>query len=157
MSRSQGRHDARVRSDTRPKPGPSRRTPRPHDRVAGRARAGRPGPRPDAARRVERPKRTSEPRPILKTLTKLTARAVLGVVILAVFVFGVFPTGSYMEQRRELNRAIDELEALEAENQGLQERVSRLESDEEIERVAREQFGLGHPDEESYLILPPGG
>lgn len=84
------------------------------------------------------------------------ARAILGVVILAVFVFGVFPTGSYVEQRNELNRAIDELEQLEADNHELRDRVERLESDEEIERVAREDFGLVRPQEESYLILPPG-
>jgi len=86
----------------------------------------------------------------------VVARAVLTLVILAVFVFGVFPTGSYMEQRNELKRAVHELEQLEAENQGLQERVARLESDEEIERVAREEFDMQFPDEESLLILPPG-
>lgn len=81
---------------------------------------------------------------------------ILGVVILAVFVFGVFPTGSYVEQRNELNRAIDELEQLEAENGDLQDRVARLESDEEIERVARQEFDMVKPEEETYLILPPG-
>lgn len=81
---------------------------------------------------------------------------ILGVVILAVFVFGVFPTGSYVEQRNELNRAIDELEQLDAENGDLQDRVARLESDEEIERVARQEFDMVKPEEESYLILPPG-
>jgi cell division protein FtsB len=98
-----------------------------------------------------------ESRPILKTLTKGVARAILGVVILAVFVFGVFPTGSYVEQRNELNRAVDELEQIEADNELLQRRVARLESDEEIERVARQEFDMVLPDEESYLILPPGG
>ncbi len=77
-------------------------------------------------------------------------------VILAVFVFGVFPTGSYVEQRNELNRAITELEQLEADNVELQNRVARLESDEEIERVARQEFDMVLPEEESYLILPPG-
>jgi cell division protein FtsB len=75
---------------------------------------------------------------------------------LAVFVFGVFPTGSYVEQRSELDRAVDELEQLEGGNDLLQRRVVRLESDEEIERVARQEFDMVLPDEESYLILPPG-
>ena len=92
----------------------------------------------------------------MKTLTKFTARAVLGVVILAVFVFGVFPTGSYVEQRNELRDAEGELADLEAENAKLESRVERLESDEEIERVAREEFDMVFPNEESYLILPPG-
>lgn len=75
---------------------------------------------------------------------------------MAVFVFGVFPTGSYVEQRNELDRAVDELEQLEGDNDLLQRRVVRLESDEEIERVARQEFDMVLPDEESYLILPPG-
>lgn len=78
-------------------------------------------------------------------------------MILTVFVFGVFPTGSYVEQRQELDRAVDELDALEADNASLQERVTRLESDEEIERVARQEFDMVFPEEETYLILPPGG
>ena len=121
------------------------------------------GPRPARVRRDGRaatsrssPARATEPRPILKTLTKFVARALLGVVILAVFVFGVFPTGSYVDQRNELDRAVDELEALERENENLESRVERLESDEEIERVARNEFDMVLPNEESYLILPPG-
>lgn len=78
-------------------------------------------------------------------------------MILAVFVFGVFPTGSYLEQRNELDRAVDQLDALERENENLESRVERLESDEEIERVARNEFDMVLPNEESYLILPPGG
>jgi cell division protein FtsL len=84
------------------------------------------------------------------------ARALLGLVILAVFVFGVFPTGSYVDQRNELDRAVDELDALERENEKLESRVERLESDEEIERVARNEFDMVLRSEESYLILPPG-
>jgi cell division protein FtsL len=103
------------------------------------------------------PARANEPRPILKTLTKIVARALLGLVILAVFVFGVFPTGSYLEQRNELDRAVDQVDALKRENENLESRVERLESDEEIERVARNEFDMVLPNEESYLILPPGG
>lgn len=141
---------------TRPSPGPRRRAPQSHARVSGRARPGRPQPRRSDARNVDRPRRTTEPRPVLKTVTKVVARAILGVVILAVFVFGVFPTGSYVDQRNELNRAIDELDQLEAGNDELEDRVARLESDEEIERVARQEFDMVLPEEESYLILPPG-
>lgn len=86
----------------------------------------------------------------------MAARTVVGVVILAVFVFGVFPTGSFIEQRNELQDAEQELTELQAENVELESLVERLESDEEIERVAREDFGMGRSDEESLLILPPG-
>lgn len=154
MSRSAQRPSGH-RTAERPRPGPRprRRPAQAHDKVAQRSRRGTPAQRRPADARSDR----SEPRPILKTLTKLVARAVLTLVILAVFIFGVFPTGSYLEQRKELNRAIVELDEIQAENEALQLRVERLESDEEIERVARKEFDMVLPSEESYLILPPGG
>lgn len=96
------------------------------------------------------------PRPLLRTLTKVAARAVLGVVILAVFVFGVFPTGSYVDQRNELQDAERQLADLKGDNADLVDRVRRLESDEAIENKARADYGLERPEDESYLILPPG-
>lgn len=80
----------------------------------------------------------------------------LGLVILAVFVFGVFPTGSYVDQRQQLDDAEDELTELQAVNEELEAQIIRLESDSEIEREAREEFNLVLPNEESYLVLPPG-
>ena len=93
----------------------------------------------------------------LRPLTRFMARLGLAVIIFAVFVFGVFPTGRYVEQRQELDRATTELRLLEAENEALLERVQRLESDEEIERVARSEYDLVRPDEEVYADLPPAG
>ena len=150
------------RGATRQAPGPRRRVAQSHDRVSGRARAGRPtkaksGERVAVNPRAPRRDRANAaPRPILRTLTKFTARAVLGVVILAIFVFGVFPTGSYVEQRNELQDAETELSELQADNANLEARIARLESDEEIERVAREEHGMVFPTDESYLVLPPG-
>lgn len=77
-------------------------------------------------------------------------------MILAVFIFGVFPTGSFLEQREQLQDAEQELLELQAENSSLEARVDRLESDSEIERVARNDFDMVLPNEESYLVLPPG-
>ncbi|MGI9607374.1 MAG: FtsB family cell division protein [Acidimicrobiales bacterium] len=78
-------------------------------------------------------------------------------IVLAVFVFGVFPTGQFVEQRDELDRATLELDALLAENRSLQEGVDGLQTDAAIERVAREQYDLVLPGEEVYAILPPAG
>lgn len=87
----------------------------------------------------------------------LVARVGIGLVILAVFVFGVFPTGRYLEHRSDLDRARRDLAELRAENARLQSRVDRLESDSEIERVARAEYDMIFPGEESYAVLPPGG
>lgn len=151
-----------ARGATRQAPGPRRRPAQSHDRVSGRARAGRPSKLkandrvPVKAQSPRRSRDSSAPRPILRSLTKFAARAVLGLVILAIFVFGVFPTGSYVEQRNELMDAEFELSDLQAENADLESRIARLESDEEIEKVAREEHGMVLPNEESYLVLPPG-
>jgi cell division protein FtsB len=93
----------------------------------------------------------------LRPITRFLARLGLAAIIFAVFVFGVFPTGRYVEQRQELDRSTQELRLLEAENAELQERVDRLESDEEIERVARGEYDLVRPNEEVYAVLPPAG
>lgn len=78
------------------------------------------------------------------------------VVVLAVFVFGVFPTGSYVDQRNDLQDAEQELIELRAENAELDARVARLGTDAEVEREARAEFNMSQPGEENYLILPPG-
>ena len=92
---------------------------------------------------------------MLRVATKVVGRMVLGLVIVAVFVFGVFPTGSYVEQRNELRSAEEELADLRSENAVLEARIARLGSDAEIELEARE-FGLVRPEEENYLIIAPG-
>ena len=142
----------------RPRPGPkrshgavSRRTGSSPRRGAG---AGRTTERTVGAKRADRA--VARPRPILRKLTTTVLRALIGIVILAVFVFGVFPTGSFLEQREQLQDAEQELLELQAENSSLEARVDRLESDSEIERVARNDFDMVLPNEESYLVLPPG-
>lgn len=94
---------------------------------------------------------------VLKPLGKFVARVGLALLIVAVFVFGVFPTGRYLEQRSDLDKAKVDLEELQSENFELQRRVDLLQSDPEIERVARDQYDLVYPDDEVYAVLPPAG
>lgn len=94
---------------------------------------------------------------MLKPLGKFVARVGLGLLIVAVFVFGVFPTGRYLDQRNDLDKARIDLEEIQAENSELQRRVDLLQSDPEIERVARDLYDLANPDDEVYAVLPPAG
>lgn len=94
---------------------------------------------------------------MLKPVGKFVARVGLALLIVAVFVFGVFPTGRYLDQRNDLDRARTDLEEIQAENNDLQRRVDLLGSDPEIERVARDQYDLVYPDDEVYAVLPPAG
>ncbi len=78
--------------------------------------------------------------------------AVVGLAFLA-----VFPTRTYLSQRRDLANTEQRLAVLSGQNQELSARVARLNTDAEIERLAREQYNLVRPGEEAYAILPPPG
>ena len=67
---------------------------------------------------------------------------------------GVFPTHTFLTQRAATSEAKGELGDLQARNRALDQRVRRLQTPEEIERIAREQYGLVRPGEVAYAILP---
>ena len=72
-----------------------------------------------------------------------------------VLFLGVFPTRTYLNQRRSTSTAEAQLSELQASNAQMQQRVDTLQTDAEIERIAREQYGLAKPGEEVYHVLPP--
>jgi cell division protein FtsB len=85
---------------------------------------------------------------------------VLAVVLLgalALTVSGVVPFRQLIEQRRAVEEGRQQLAALEDENRILEEDVAALYTDEEIERVARDQYGLVRPGETGYVIVSPPG
>ena len=84
----------------------------------------------------------------------------LAVVVVAVvsagaaLLLGVVPFQGWLEQR-DRNAALRvEVEAVEAGNRAYEDRMDALDTDEEIERLAREEYGLVRPDEEAYAIQP---
>jgi cell division protein FtsB len=76
------------------------------------------------------------------------------VALVAVLFLGVFPTRTYVAQRRGLAAAHQRADVLAAQNRELAARKQKLETDAEIERIAREQYNLVRPGEEAYAILP---
>ena len=76
------------------------------------------------------------------------------VVLVGVLFLFVFPTRTYVSQRRGLGDARERVAVLSAENRRLAAQVKRLNTDAEIERIAREQYNLVRPGEEAYAILP---
>jgi cell division protein FtsB len=81
----------------------------------------------------------------------------VGVTLVALLFLAVFPTRTYLAQRRDLAATERRLAVLASENKELAARVDRLNTDAEIERLAREQYNLVRPGEEAYAILPPPG
>jgi cell division protein FtsB len=83
------------------------------------------------------------------------ARIVVASVIFIGILFGaVYPTRTYLSQQRELKAAQHKLELFREQNGRLEAEAKRLESDEEIERIARARFNLVKPGEEAYAIVP---
>jgi cell division protein FtsL len=86
-------------------------------------------------------------------------RRVIGPLLGAVVLFGVllltvFPTRTWFDQRASISSSQAELTELDAELAELDARVAALDSPEEIERIARSEFGMVRPGEESYIVLP---
>jgi cell division protein FtsB len=75
-------------------------------------------------------------------------------LVAGLFLF-VLPGRTYLTQRRSLDAATVRERVLYSENAKLAQRVQQLQTDAEIERLAREEYGLVKPGEEAYAILPP--
>lgn len=81
----------------------------------------------------------------------------LVVVLIGVLFVAVFPTRTWIAQKNETSSAVRQLQILDEQNTLLAARVDALESDDEIERLAREQYNLVKPGEEAYALLPAPG
>jgi cell division protein FtsB len=69
----------------------------------------------------------------------------------------VVPARTYLSQRNEAAEAEQELARLRAEVAELDAELRLLETDDAVERIAREHYDLVYPGEESYRILPAAG
>lgn len=74
-----------------------------------------------------------------------------GIVFLLAF---VYPTRTWIQQRRDLHAAEQRLEVLERGTRQLEARNDRLGSDAEVERRARDDYGMVRPGETPYVLVP---
>ena len=82
-------------------------------------------------------------------------RAALLLVVLVGLLFAfVYPTRTFLDQRSETNKARAQLELLQAQTARLERESKQLSTDAEIERLAREKYGLVKPGEQPFVILP---
>jgi cell division protein FtsL len=82
-------------------------------------------------------------------------RTALFLVVLVGLLFAfVYPTRTFLDQRADTNKARTQLEVLQSENARLDRESKRLSTDAEIERLAREKYGLVKPGERPFVILP---
>ena len=83
-------------------------------------------------------------------------RTLLIVVALGglLFLF-ILPGRTWLQQRGEMSSAERQLHALDAENAALARRAAQLQDPAYVQRIARQQYGLVLPNEQSYGILLP--
>jgi cell division protein FtsB len=83
------------------------------------------------------------------------ARLALGALafVAILFVF-VFPTRSYLAQRRQVSTAQHDVDVLRQQNDQLQAQARQLQTAAEIEQMAREQFHYVKPGEQVYDVVP---
>lgn len=79
------------------------------------------------------------------------------VFFLAVMLVGLVPFRQILNQRSAVAAAEERLVALERTNEKLVDEIAALKTPVEIERRAREDFGLVRPGETTYIVVPVEG
>jgi cell division protein FtsL len=77
------------------------------------------------------------------------------VMMAAVLFLFVFPVRTLIDQRNQTAQAELRIKGLSAENAKLAQEAARLQTDAEIERIARQHFGVIKPGDHAYILLPP--
>lgn len=80
--------------------------------------------------------------------------AILLVVVIVGGLAGIFPFRQIIANDRAVALAEQKLDALVEENTRLEQQIAALESPEEVERLAREHFGLVRPGEIGFVAVP---
>jgi hypothetical protein len=97
---------------------------------------------------------TDEPRSRGRRVGRLLGIVGGGACLLGALAIGVFPTRSFLDQRSETSQTERRLAVLRDQNKELADRLKALQTPEEIERLAREEYNLVRPGEEAYSVLP---
>ncbi len=81
--------------------------------------------------------------------------AIILLAALALTVTGMFPFRQLVDQARQVDETRDRLAELVDENARLEDRIADLQTDEELERLAREDYGYVLPGETGYVVVVP--
>lgn len=104
--------------------------------------------RPRRAGRSGRTRRARRPH------GRMLAVVLVAIAVVAFLLVAVFPTRTLLAQRSDTADAKRELAELDKANAALDRRIEHLQTPEEIERIARKEYGLVRDGEEAYAILP---
>lgn len=75
-------------------------------------------------------------------------------VVVVILIWAIQPIRLWLDQREELSTKQQELTNIESSNSALEQRAEALQTPEQIELIARQNFGLIREGEEAYAVLP---
>lgn len=75
-------------------------------------------------------------------------------VVVVILIWAIQPIRLWLDQREELSTKQQELTNIESSNSALEQRAEELQTPEQIELFARQNFGLIREGEEAYAVLP---
>ena len=84
-----------------------------------------------------------------------TAMFIVLLVALGLVATGVLPIRDFLERENAVDAANEQLAEISAANALLADDVNALYSEEEVERIAREQYGFVRPGEVGYVAVLP--
>jgi cell division protein FtsB len=85
----------------------------------------------------------------------IALRSSVAVVVLIGLLFVVvFPMSAWIRQRDALSKSEHRLEILQHERARLEREAKRMQSNAEVERVARDLYGMIRPGEQAYAAVP---
>ena len=89
-----------------------------------------------------------------RTRAALVRATVASLILVGILFAFVFPTRTWLTQRAKSADAQSQLTLLREQTTKLEREAETLRSDQEIERVARERFGLVMPGEQAWAVVP---
>jgi cell division protein FtsB len=94
------------------------------------------------------------PRPRWPAAARAAAWVTAIVVVVVVMGVFIFPTRTWLQQRHQLAQTAQEVRLLDQQNAALSAQASKLQTDAEVERLARQQYELVRPGDEVFAIGP---
>ena len=76
------------------------------------------------------------------------------VTVAAVLFLFAFPVRTLIDQRHQTAQAERQAKGLAAENAKLSQEATQLQTNSEIEQLARQRYGLVEPGDKAYTVLP---
>ena len=88
-------------------------------------------------------------------LSSRTRWIVFGLLlIVGIYLLAVTPVRTAIDQRSQLQAAEERYALISAANEKLRDRAARLQTDAEIERLARERYELVPEGKDAYAVMP---